>query len=456
MVKFGEKTLPLVVDVEERDQKIYVQRPIPGKKFSHRKVHGNLGEEYVIRGLITADHVAEKTALKGLADGVARFFDLEDGSPQICALMIDPRFGPLRSGNLPYELSIVQTSKAEQRTISESFGGFSQILTGLPIKLASIQETFGGFSQVLGHKKGSEYGNKTIGSQNYPTVEEGITTTGAATTIGSDNTWFLKITVNAPCTVKQLHIYLAVVVGNKRVCIYDNASPNNLLGQSDVFVGSAGAWNEINLQSRAYLLVAGTYWIGVTEIDANGEQYHYSSGVAGDAYGTTTSYVSGGFPSTLNIAGLSQKNLKCPHAHTYAIRIKGYMKRAKSFTLTAPGEVSAIRFYSHVAQGHGRFALYDTASPQNLKWEGPSATLVAGTNEVQISAGNPASLILSAGTYELWWQYDDVADAPSYAVGASGEGAYKAQAYGPFPATLSGITGTTEIWTESAKIWVDI
>ena len=65
------------------------------------------------------------------------------------------------------------------------------------------------------------------------------------------------------------------------------------------------------------------------------------------------------------------------------------------------------------------------------------------------SSGTPSTLTLPAADYGVWWQYDDVGDAPSYTAGAAGNGRYLAQAYGAFPATISGDTSTAEKWTET-------
>jgi len=117
----------------------------------------------------------------------------------------------------------------------------------------------------------------------------------------------------------------------------------------------------------------------------------------------------------------------------------------------------SVRSYSHVATGNARVAIFDEASPKAKKWESGSVALAVGFNEILISSGTPTSLTLAAGDYGLWWQYDDVADAPSYTAGASRDGCYKAQAYGPFPATISGETSTTEKWTEDGtQDWIEV
>jgi len=454
MVKFGTKTLPgTVLQIEERDRKIYEERPIPGKLLPSRKQHGAFGEEYVVRGLLTENPVTERAALKALADGASRIFDLEDGSPQIYALMLDPFFR-MEAGKLHYELAFAQTSMLELGALSDSptIPDVLKATVGMALSdTPSISETLKAF-------KGTTYGQSAIGSQNYPTLEEGVTTYAGTTPMDSTtiNTWCTKISAAAPCTVKKIHIYLGAVVGNKRVSIFDNAAPANRLGQSAVFAGTPNAWNEIDLLARAHVPTAATYWLLVTEISGNAEYYGYVTGVSGDGKATATSYVSDpGFPSTLDIAGMTSYTSKLS-LHTYAVKIKGWMVRAKKFTLPAEKPIYSLRFYSHVAQGSGRFSIFDEASPKNKKWESGSIALAAGQNEVLISEGTPSSLTLPAADYGVWWQYDDVADAPSYTAGAAGDGRRKAQAYGPYPATISGDESTSELWTEVIVVWEEV
>jgi len=111
MVKFGTTTLPLVLEVEEHKRKIYVERAIPGKSVAKRTTHGDFGAEFVIRGIITSDVVNQKTTLKGLADGVARVLDLEDGSATVTCLMVDPVFRQTgKPDQALYEALFVQSS----------------------------------------------------------------------------------------------------------------------------------------------------------------------------------------------------------------------------------------------------------------------------------------------------------------------------------------------------------
>jgi hypothetical protein len=134
------------------------------------------------------------------------------------------------------------------------------------------------------------------------------------------------------------------------------------------------------------------------------------------------------------------------------VQIKGYLKRGSKFTLDAEKEIYAVKIHSHVAVGNARVAVFDEQSPKNKKWESGSIALAAGANTILISSGTPNSLTLPAADYGVWWQYDDVGDAPSYTAGAAGDGRYLAQAYGAFPSTISGDTSTAEKWTETIII----
>ena len=111
MVKFGTTSLPLVLEVEDRNRKVYVERAIPGKSIAKRTIHGSFGAEFVIRGIITGDVPNQKATLKGLADGVARVLDLEDGSATVTCLMVDPAFRETGKPNqAAYEILFVQSA----------------------------------------------------------------------------------------------------------------------------------------------------------------------------------------------------------------------------------------------------------------------------------------------------------------------------------------------------------
>jgi hypothetical protein len=111
MVTFGGVELPLVLEVEERNRKIYVEQAIPGASLAKRLVRGSFGREFMVRGIITANVVSWKNTLRGLADGTARSLDLEDGSAAVTCLMLDPVFRESGKPNQAlYECVFVQSS----------------------------------------------------------------------------------------------------------------------------------------------------------------------------------------------------------------------------------------------------------------------------------------------------------------------------------------------------------
>ena len=113
------------------------------------------------------------------------------------------------------------------------------------------------------------------------------------------------------------------------------------------------------------------------------------------------------------------------------------------------GTFSSVSFYSH-AVGNVRLAIFsDNAGVPNTKqWESGDVPVTASAwTTVNISAGTPTSLSLTAGTYWLVWQWNSAANGPSYTAGAANTGNYVIQSYGAFPATWSGGTASTENWS---------
>jgi hypothetical protein len=92
MVKFGTKTLPTVLNVEDLNLELFVERPIIGAKVAFRRIVAKYGADFLIDGIITSNVALEKQELKLLADGTARLLDLEDGSSLVNCLMLSPHF----------------------------------------------------------------------------------------------------------------------------------------------------------------------------------------------------------------------------------------------------------------------------------------------------------------------------------------------------------------------------
>jgi len=464
MVKFGTKTLPgTVLQIEERDKKIYEERPIPGKALSSRKQHGAFGEEYVVRGLVTENLVTERAELKALADGASRIFDLEDGSPQIYALMLDPFFR-MEAGKLHYELAFAQTSMLASRALSDSptISDVLKAIVGMSLSdTPSISETLKAFRGVL-----SDYGQSTVGSQSYPTVNLGNTNI-EATNRGYGANYVVaatKFNVAGPRTLKQILLYFHTTPpsGNIKFAVYPDSggSPasQNLIGQTSGYaLPTSSGWKPWDLTTdRIHIPSSGDKWLCFLHSVALSAGYCYSKGSAYNEYYFSRAYADG-FPATFPSSPSSYLAGDWSF-YAKAILIKGFMIRAKRFTLTAEKPVFSVRIYSHVAVGNARVAIFDEQSPKNKKWEANSIALAAGWNEVLISQGTPSSLTLPAADYGVWCQYDDVADALSYTAGAAGDGRRKAQPYGPYPSTISDDESTSEIWTEVARVvtWEEV
>jgi hypothetical protein len=99
---------------------------------------------------------------------------------------------------------------------------------------------------------------------------------------------------------------------------------------------------------------------------------------------------------------------------------------------------------------HGSWGAQETvgSAPYTKLWESNDILITtAGWKTVNMGAGTPTSLTLSAGTYWLAWQWDSANAGPSYTAGSSGDGNYIVQSYGAFPSTWSGGSSTNEKWS---------
>jgi len=94
MVKFGETLLPgIVLEIERLKPRIFNEKPIIGSELAARRDAGGLGRDFVIRGILTGtmeELAAGSTIIEGLADGTKRVLDLEDGTPTVTCLALDP------------------------------------------------------------------------------------------------------------------------------------------------------------------------------------------------------------------------------------------------------------------------------------------------------------------------------------------------------------------------------
>jgi hypothetical protein len=130
---------------------------------------------------------------------------------------------------------------------------------------------------------------------------------------------------------------------------------------------------------------------------------------------------------------------------------KGFVK-ATQFNMPEDGFVNSVHFYSHESTGKVRLGIYDDSSPKSLLWKSGEIPN-QGANyfmPLQINAGTPSSLHLSAGTYWLTWQVDTTRNVPSYTKGNQGDGFFVPHKFTTLPAKLynSEITTTDEVWSQ--------
>jgi len=110
-----------------------------------------------------------------------------------------------------------------------------------------------------------------------------------------------------------------------------------------------------------------------------------------------------------------------------------------------------MHFYSHVASGNIRLALYDNSASKQLLWSSGPVAAPVGDLIVPISSGSPSKVSVAPGTYWLAWQSDSTSSVPSYTAGQFGDGFYMDLSFGPFPATLTTETLSDERWTQLVR-----
>lgn len=114
MVKFGTVTLPLVHEVERVKRRIFDEKPIIGSEIASRRDAGGFGRDFAVRGIITGTKVeiqAKTDELEALADGTKRTLDLEDGTPTITCIALDPTFTETdRPNRREYEITFTEVT----------------------------------------------------------------------------------------------------------------------------------------------------------------------------------------------------------------------------------------------------------------------------------------------------------------------------------------------------------
>jgi len=450
MVKFKDYEFPHVQTKVTQPKRIFVDKLIPGAVWPFRDDIGGAGEDIMLSGWFEGSAVerrAIRDAIKALA-GSSGELDLEDGGDSFSALLLDPQFNEDVTEET-YSLQLALKAYMKKASLSDSVV-ISEALTGIPRRVQSLSDPVG-ITELLKHyKRGPNVGFSTIGSQDYPTETFGKGIGGSTTPMTPNQAYCTKFTLSVPCTVKKVGLYISSGAnGNVRCAIYDDDGtgglPSTLLAESGA-VACVNGWNDLTVTS--VYLEAGTYWLA-HNLSVTGNVVTYDT-VSGSGYYRDWTF--GAFPNPFGSGASSTSEVS--QRATY-VRIKGYIKATK-FTISEQVTVDKIRFYSHVAAGNVRVGIYDNASPKNLKVESGSVAVAVGWNEIDVT-----DTVLSAASYPatffLVWQYNDVSDAPSYTAGASGDGWFKAQAYGAFPATISGETSSAEKWSEDGtQVWIEI
>jgi hypothetical protein len=279
-----------------------------------------------------------------------------------------------------------------------------------------------------------------LGSTTYPTAifgDETLRNPGAGQANYIQGT---KYTLAVAGTVTKIGIYLATAAGNVRLAIYDDDGASNYPGTLMVETASTAASNGwLDISVTATYLAAGNWWV-MENIDSAACSIHWTASTGG-----TTCYKAYDFGAMPNPFGACTSYNGNFEVRVTYVQIQSYIKGTKAVLDETASSFDKISFYSHSATGHVRLAVFDNANPKALIWESASTALSANAWVDVTITGVTAK---AAGTYWLTWQYDNTASAPSYFyAGSSGDGFYKTQAYGAYPATISGETSSTELWS---------
>jgi hypothetical protein len=97
MVRFGNYTLPHVLQAQLQKSRIEIERSIPGRNIAYHSDQTTKGRTVKISGEIRASSINEARfwieLLRRFADDTARSLDLEDGqTPAFNAKLVDPSY----------------------------------------------------------------------------------------------------------------------------------------------------------------------------------------------------------------------------------------------------------------------------------------------------------------------------------------------------------------------------
>jgi len=87
VIKFGTFQFPHVEDITEVEPRQFVEKFIPDRNIAYRKGIGGYGRSWRLSGYVDVDIVNTKNTMRGLADDVARAFDLGTGEALVNSIM---------------------------------------------------------------------------------------------------------------------------------------------------------------------------------------------------------------------------------------------------------------------------------------------------------------------------------------------------------------------------------
>lgn len=86
MVRFGNYSLPHILDAQIQKSRIEIERSVPSRGVAYRVDQATRGQTIKVSGEIRADTISEAAFgiehLRRLADDTERLFDFEDGEPR--------------------------------------------------------------------------------------------------------------------------------------------------------------------------------------------------------------------------------------------------------------------------------------------------------------------------------------------------------------------------------------
>jgi len=290
------------------------------------------------------------------------------------------------------------------------------------------------------------FGNTATGTQNYP---ESTATTGGTTSVTDASAGYaygFPVTLTENGTITKIGVnWSGTQAVNVRLGLYSAGAskPADLLATTaSTAANTSAGWQGIAV-TTPYYAVAGTYWIAA-QISADKGIYYIAASRSYYAKAYSD------FDATWSASSTQDSNAQWNMRLTF-VQIKNYAYTYK-FTLSENAtSIDSMSFYVMAgASGHFRNAIYNDSAgvPNALQWESASIAATADAwNTHNISAGTPTSLSLTAGTYHLGYQWDDVSAGPSYTAGTAGFGQRLQQTYGAFPASWSGGTAVADEWS---------